>query len=585
MYRRCLLANYAFVSRKGLMLKIESSDTDLESLLTGRYFHIPRFQRPYSWDDENIQDFWDDLNASISGDYFIGSMVVYKMDKQAVGVVDGQQRLTTITIMLSVLRDVFLSLKEPDLAAGVYLLIERNNRDNKKEFVLKPETSYPYFQERIQRSGGPRFTSKARDEEKSIERARNLLQKKVETALSSIESSADFADEPSRVRAKVDQIRRLRDSLLNLKIILVVLDDEDDAYVIFETLNTRGKDLAVSDLLKNHFTKLLKSDGDVDSVKIRWTELIETIYGSNAEISPDSFLYHYWASWSDYIPLKRLFQAMKDQIVESNAEIHLNDMVADAKLYRAIYEPVVYWPRNERKVVASLTAIQLFKLSQPMPALLSLARAHRDGAIKTRKLQEALGAIENFHFLFTAVTSSRSSGGISGMYAAFARKLYEAGNDSNLAAKEISALVSKLRERKPSFEEFRVNFGQVTYTNAGSKQRSLVRYVLRRFFEHENLLSAADFEEMTIEHIQPQATYGHDWSDSEIGQLGNLLLIDSPMNGRLDRKPFPEKKKMLLSEGYKLPKSILGEEDWTAEIVRSRTDHMAKVAYDDIWRI
>lgn len=101
-------------------MKIESKDTDIESLLVGSYFHIPRFQRPYSWDDENLNDFWDDVVVNQSDDYFIGSMVVYKKDKQQYGVVDGQQRLTTITILLCVIRDYFLSAGSQDLAEGVH---------------------------------------------------------------------------------------------------------------------------------------------------------------------------------------------------------------------------------------------------------------------------------------------------------------------------------------------------------------------------------------------------------------------------------------------------------------------------------
>jgi len=88
-------------------MKIESKDTDIESLLAGAYFHIPRFQRPYSWDEDNLGDFWNDVIVNKSDDYFIGSMVVYKKDKQQFGVVDGQQRLTTITILLCVIRDYF----------------------------------------------------------------------------------------------------------------------------------------------------------------------------------------------------------------------------------------------------------------------------------------------------------------------------------------------------------------------------------------------------------------------------------------------------------------------------------------------
>ncbi|BDZ44285.1 DUF262 domain-containing protein [Naasia aerilata] len=139
-------------------MKIESEDIDIESMLSGRYFKIPRFQRPYSWDDENIQDLWDDVMAAKGEDYFIGSMVVYRGGKQAFSLVDGQQRLTTITVFLCILRDAFASLDEVDLAAGIHQLVERPNRDNQNEFVLQTETSFPFLQEQILKFGDPDLT-------------------------------------------------------------------------------------------------------------------------------------------------------------------------------------------------------------------------------------------------------------------------------------------------------------------------------------------------------------------------------------------------------------------------------------------
>ena len=151
-------------------MKIESHDSDIESLLDSSYFHIPRFQRPYSWEDEHVQDFWDDVVANQADDYFIGSMVVFKKSKQRFGVVDGQQRLTTITILLCVLRDAYLDLGAEDLAKGVHQLVERKDRNNKNEFVLKTETSFPYFQEHIQK-----FKDDPDADGKSIPEELNLL--------------------------------------------------------------------------------------------------------------------------------------------------------------------------------------------------------------------------------------------------------------------------------------------------------------------------------------------------------------------------------------------------------------------------
>lgn len=140
-------------------MKIESEDIDIENLLAGRFFNIPRFQRPYSWDDENIQDLWDDVMGAKGEDYFIGSMVVYREGKQEFSVVDGQQRLTTITLLLCAMRDAFAVLGETDLAEGIHQLVERKNRSNKNEYVLRTETSFPYLQEKILKFGDPEIST------------------------------------------------------------------------------------------------------------------------------------------------------------------------------------------------------------------------------------------------------------------------------------------------------------------------------------------------------------------------------------------------------------------------------------------
>ena len=359
-------------------MKIESKDTDVESLLDGSYFYIPRFQRPYSWDIDNINDFWFDLIASQSDDYFIGSMVVFKKSKQLFGVVDGQQRLTTITILLCVIRDEFLQLEGGDFAKGVHQLIERKDRNNQDEYVLKTETSFPYFQEHIQK-----FDEEAdievdvRVEEKNLETAHLRFKKLVDDTLSSVDQDTlILEDEKSNI--KIKKLLALRDSVLNLNLIFITLENEDDAYLIFETLNTRGKDLALTDLVKNHFSKHLKPKGEVDHAKLKWQRMLETINNSSADISSDSFIYHFWASRYQSVPLKKLFPVFKKEVKKATANDYLNNLLSDSKIYRAIHETSYEWGKNEAEVAKSLFALQLFKLSQPTPATLSLVRAYKN---------------------------------------------------------------------------------------------------------------------------------------------------------------------------------------------------------------
>lgn len=563
-------------------MKIESKDTDIESLLDGSYFHIPRFQRPYSWDDENINDFWNDLVANKGEDYFIGSMVVYKRAKQSFGVVDGQQRLTTTTILLCVLRDAFHSLGYVDSAEGLHQLIERKDRDNRSEYVLKTETSFPYFQENIQKYGDPEIDVKALSEEQNLKRAHQVFKRLVKETIDSVDSDKTVAID-DKLKVKIDKLVTIRDTVLNLNLIFVVLDSEDDAYLIFETLNTRGKDLAVSDLVKNHFTKHLKAKGSVDIAKIKWGQILETIHNSLADLSTDMFIYHYWASRYEAVPLKKLFPVIKKRVTKDKAKDYLDSLVSDARLYRSIHEPNYEWVKNENEASRSLAALQLFKVSQPTPAVLSLTRAYRNNIIKFGKLRDALSAIEKFHFLFTAITSSRSSGGISAMYSSFARKLFECDN-SQAASDEITGLIDKLRSRRPSLDEFKVAFRELSFTNSNSKQKNLVRYVLRGVSEYCSYKYPVDFEELTIEHLHPQSSLKDGWDEWNVGQIGNLMLLDQKVNGKLNTKSIGEKVKFLKESNYSVPPELLGVSEWGPDNALARTDAIADMVYNNIWR-
>lgn len=566
-------------------MKIESKDTDVESLLVGSYFHIPRFQRPYSWDDENIIDFWDDVVVNQSEDYFIGSMVVFKKEKQHFGVVDGQQRLTTITILLCVLRDCFLKLKYDDLAKGIHQLIERKDRSNKNEYVLKTETSFPYFQEHIQKfNEDPELEIKTKLEENKLKNAHDVFNKLVNSMLNSIDIDTSVKPE-LKVELKIKKLLDVRNSVLNLNLIFVTLDTEDDAYIIFETLNTRGKDLALTDLVKNHFSKNLKSKGDVDHTKLKWELMLDTIHNSSTDISMDNFIYHFWSSRYEAVPLKKLFQKIKKEILKANAKSYLDDLVSDAKIYRSIHEQNYVWTKNETEVSNSLYALQMFKVSQPTPATMALVRAYRDNKIKYKKLRDALSAIEKFHFIFTAVTSSRSSGGISAMYSSFAIKLFES-NDSQEAATIINDFISKLRDKRPSLEEFKVAFKEIRYTNTNSKQKNLVRYILEKLSIHYSYKYPVDFDELTIEHFCPQKNIGiGEWTESSVGCLGNLIFLDQEMNGKINTKEFKEKKDILINEKYTLPQFLIEQDEWIPSSVFAHADIMATEAYNEIWKI
>jgi uncharacterized protein with ParB-like and HNH nuclease domain len=566
-------------------MRVTTFDKEVKDIFSGNFYLIPRFQRPYSWDRENIEEFWCDTIAESEGEYFIGSVVVFKESKtDTYGIVDGQQRLTTITMILCALRNAFNNQGMQSLADGLHNFIERPDINNKKRYVLRPETSYPYFQECIQKKTKPDIIQAPGVEEELLEKAFEAISKTIESAVRSILGNPLLSEKKKKIEIEKSLIG-IRDKILKLKLIFIELDNEDDAYIIFETLNTRGKDLKVSDLVKNHITKLFKpKNADVDLPKERWNKIVELIDESGAQLEVDNFIHYYWLSRYEFVTLKKIFKHIRKKIDQKNAENFLKSLEEDVKTYREINETVYKsWQKQDLRLKESLDAINLFKVKQAMPMLLSVMREYKSGRIRLPHAIEILTSIENFHFVFTAVTSQRSSGGISFMYAKAARDLCEA-SDLIKKNKVLRELQKKLKERRPSKEEFVASFQNILYSKEFSKQKKLVQYILARISEKSSG-SPIDYEKMTIEHL---ASENPTASSSKIppqfiAQLGNLLLVNEEANAKLRNQSFLHKKKILMDSKLALDKWITESNDWSVKEIRARTLGLAEFAYKKVW--
>ena len=233
---------------------------------------IPIIQRDYAQGrntmevqklrDRFINDYLIDSilkNENIELDFVYGSILqLNNNDKSKIFFpLDGQQRLTTLTILLCAIREGYKILDHPALADGLQSYIEQKNRENKTEFVLQTETSFPYLQEEVLKNSTSEIETDAGREEEAIQRAFDLFKAHIVNGIASILDNKEQTAEQNNEDA-VKWLNKVRDSVFDLNVILVTLDNEDDAYLIFETLNTRGKDLALADLLRNHFAKFLK---------------------------------------------------------------------------------------------------------------------------------------------------------------------------------------------------------------------------------------------------------------------------------------------------------------------------------------
>lgn len=564
---------------------VESKDTDILTMLSSGYYQIPRFQRPYSWEREHIQEFWNDVIRDKPENYFIGSMVLFKAGKQRYGVVDGQQRLTTICVFLSVLRDVLRSQGHSDLAKGIHGLVERKNLENEDEYILSTESSFPYFQSQIQAWDKHDLDNARYKEENNLAAAYNQIRGLIDEVVYGIENDPGLTAKRKQ-DGIVRRLTEIRDSLLKLSVIRVMLDNEDDAYIIFETLNTRGKDLRLSDLVKNHLTRHLKTkNATVDPIREKWQGLVEVIQGSAIELDLDAFIHHFWLSRYEYITSKQLFKELKKVITKTKATDFLTSLNSDAKIYRSIHDlGYVKWKKEERSVADGLQALNMFRVKQQIPWVLSLIRAYRLGVIKLRHVSDALAAVEHFHFLFTAITSQRSSGGISFMYASAGRRLAQC-TSSEPALLLIKELKEKLISKVPSRDEFLATFPELIYTDEASKQKSLMRYTLIGLYPSIPSM-LPDFDQMTIEHLRPQSDIAAGTMSSEfVGQIGNLVLVPKELNGKLDNKKFADKKRILIASGYKLDSVLQAATEMSEAVIVARTKLLGEQAFDRVWRI
>jgi uncharacterized protein with ParB-like and HNH nuclease domain len=179
-------------------MKITCLDKQVAQLLKESFYRIPRFQRPYSWDRANIEEFWNDAVVESEAQYFIGNFVVYD-DKTALGVVDGQQRLTTITLVLCALRNAFEKEGFSNLAKGIHGLIERTDISDQRFYVIQTETSYPYFQEHIQKFGGkPGTPAAAGPEEQLLMQAFEYFKNNVDAVVAGVKGLPNLSEAKKR---------------------------------------------------------------------------------------------------------------------------------------------------------------------------------------------------------------------------------------------------------------------------------------------------------------------------------------------------------------------------------------------------
>lgn len=546
------------------MENIEAKKKELKELLSREYFfRVPEYQRPYSWDQEHFTDLIQDLiDAKKDQEYFLGTIVVHKKDGVN-DVVDGQQRLTTIMILLACLRDM-IDDKDFKLSIQEKIIQKENIVDGIPEKVRIEVKDREIFNELIITENG----TKTQKEGESLAEP----QWRYVTAIKIFnEKLKNFSQENLRDFTK----------FISQKCILVYLSTNtfEDAFRLFIIVNDRGKQLRRIDILKasNISPTVIKSDVVRNSLSQKWEEWEKNLGGETFEQVIFLLRLLLIGEKSQYDLLVEFEERIFKKGLVSKGEKFI-DVVCDyASMYNDLFEDYSYFDTNPNKIrIIGLLYIMNneFKSNEWKAVLLLYLKKFKQKEIET---------------LLSMLEMKYLEGWISGSSTDV--RIVAAGNiikAINTAKKTADVFTSD--SLKVDKDKMLHQLGDEIYG------KQYCKYILLRL---ELLASENDVEKKikakSIEHVLPQTPKGdskwlNDFTLEErkfwLNRLANLVLLSKSKNSSASNYEFNEKKNKYLREkvsDYPRSIEILGIAEWTPEQLQTRQNLLLGKALDDIF--
>lgn len=515
---------------------------------------IPNFQREYSWDKYYYNTFFIDIlegikqedKKLINTDYFIGTMVFSGSEKkdESIEVIDGQQRLTVITILLSVLTNKFKNIKEEDLAEATFEYIKTKDDYGRPIPKLKSITSYPYFEAYVQ-SIEKMDVEPATEEEINIKQTYNYFESELEEM--KLKRKYDFNENTPYK----DLLIAIRDQILQMNVISILTEEKDSAYEIFEILNAKGKNLASIDLIKNTiYSKFHADDNAKDKIiENKWEGIKTTLRSRNPNIGFATFYRHYWMSKYQKTTNSKLYDSFKKYIKpnKKSYEEFVKDLSTIAETYMKIVSPNIDDYNNRKEcnwLIQSLKAIEkTFGVTQARIALLALFELKSNDKISSKAFKDAVNYIENFIFAYTGVLKNQANI-YESRFSKLAIKLRESKNksDTNNILKEY--LYQEFEDRYPQKEEFLSGFVRLRFSKQESPTNTITKYVLNKISSKLNNSEVYSIDS-SIEHI-----INEDISNDNTLFIGNLICLEIDLNNEASDLAYEEKLEVYKKSKY-----------------------------------
>nr|VFJ75677.1 MAG: Protein of unknown function (DUF1524) [Candidatus Kentron sp. FW] len=549
----------------------------------GLLYRVPPFQRDYSWTIEEWEDLWQDIfyedSTGEKSPHYLGYLVLQSVDNKCFDIIDGQQRLTTISIIilaaLGLIREMVekgedgeRNRKRLDSLQNSYIgYVDPVSLVSRPKLALNRHNNHFYQKHLVTLDRIP---------QRGLKPSEHQLRKAFDWFRKRLDEKLKAPDQPEK---DGEGLAKFIDTLVDkLFFTVITVTDELNAFTVFETLNARGVRLSATDLLKNYLFSIISGNAphEMKDLEERWERLVGQL---GSESFPD-FLRVYWNSLHPLVRKRDLFKTIRRRVTDREAAFALlRDLEEYAEIYGGLRDPSdKLWGREERK---SLDELSLFGVRQPLSLLLACYK-HCERADFTRILRAV--AVISFRYNVICNLPPQDQERI------YNKIAQEVSNGSHKTRRDI---IAALRKIYPDDNKFKTDFGEKELRTTNSRNRKVARYVL---FALEKQLSGKDFEfesaTYDIEHVLPEnpseswaSAIAESKQERMIYRLGNMTPLETGRNRELGNADYETKRGMYRDSDFRITQAIAEHyHQWDENQIDDRQRELANTA-TSVWRI
>ncbi|MGN8386543.1 GmrSD restriction endonuclease domain-containing protein [Helicobacter pylori] len=530
-------------------------------------FVIPIYQRVYSWEKEQYEQLWDDIikiggNDKMNG-HFIGSILYVRngnTHSSPLLIIDGQQRLTTITLLFIALRNHLsdeVKILEKFSRKEIESYLINNNKDGDKKFRLILSES---------------------DKDTLLSLIDKNKRKPSEPSVKIVENFKLFE---KWISENTDKLETIVKGLEKLMIVYIALDKEkDDPQLIFESMNSKGIELTQVDLIRNYIIMETETEEKQKDFYNGYWRAMEEDFKQNETLF-DRFVRHYLMIKTGKIPnIKKVYGAFKDY--QQKEGIEIEDLLKDLQKYCGYFCQIAFKKEADKDLNKALSFLVDLEMDVVYPLLLELYSDYKDGVLSKQDFIPIIALTESY--ICRRAVCGLGTNSLNKIFPSFTKKI-----DKKQYLKSVEKHFGSLKgkQRFPNNDEFKDLFITIDFYKLQKN-----KYFFERL-ENFDTNEPVNTEKCDTEHIMPQ-TLNLEW-ERDLGEnfeaihekylhtIGNLTLTG--YNSEYSNKSFQEKQGMeggFKDSPLKLNQSLKDLESFGEKEIEKRANDLADWALK-IW--